>query len=119
MTPIEKLIAEIEELDRAATVGPWHTQSHLGGMSVHRIEETPYKRLPECEGGFTGYSDLDDAKFIARARTLLPLFGKIIKSINRTLFYGDTLEDIGGEVCDIFDRYNDKLSEAVEVLGED
>ena len=115
MTPIEKLIAEIEALDANATAGPWTLEPEYIDEGETYLDLQGPDRAHVCECAMAD----EDKEFIARSRTLLPLFGKIIKSINRTLFYGDTLEDIGGEVCDIFDRYNDKLSEAVEVLGED
>ena len=86
MTPIEKLIAEIEELDAKATAPPW-MPCEQGKRCVH------ISVGPEDTCNSIGEYDCDDSnrfqvvsgkrlaniEFMCRSRTLLPLLGRMLK----------------------------------------
>jgi hypothetical protein len=66
MTPLEKLLAEVRELDEKATKGPWE---YIVRKGFPTITSEGFRRSTEP---FFDVSGDADAIFCARARTLLP-----------------------------------------------
>ena len=74
--PNEIDIAGLRELEAKATKGPWdafmvdgnvcYTSISAHGLTILRVETEP--GWPECERSFAGFSEIDDASFIAALR---------------------------------------------------
>lgn len=66
---IEKLLAEVRELDRSATKGPWEGNDSNLPIRLEAFIATP------------------DAAFISRARTLLPKLAQIVEVLSNACAY--------------------------------
>jgi hypothetical protein len=75
MTALDALLAEVDALDKAATKGPWEIRV-AGIEGDNYVAATgPWYRLGQARGGDAA----EDAAFIARARTLLPVLREIVR----------------------------------------
>lgn len=114
MTDIDKLLAELEALERGATEGPWDSMFIGGPLNPKRIEvdEVGREGSPHItirreqkfiDSGFFG----EDGKFIAKSRNALPLLLKLIKKQREALrstgllaFMDQCAESVAGRACD-------------------
>lgn len=72
MTNLESLLAEVRELDAKATKQPWKYSPGFGVIEIEHRQKTV--ALIQ-----THPNDMEDAEFIARARTLLPRLAEIVQ----------------------------------------
>lgn len=81
-TTIDDILAEVDKLDAEATPAPWQTDGH----ACVRTDRGDHDREQDvCEvldyGSTGGPFDSGTARFIARARTLLPLLAAEVRKL--------------------------------------
>jgi len=74
MSEQDELIAKVRKLSEAATAGPWATPNY-----PDVVESGAGHRVAEASAG----NYVDDAKFIAESRTLLPALADLAESEGR------------------------------------
>ena len=84
---IDKLITEVEKLDAEATKGPWVAEDYTCNCCSHVYpagEEPKYGTdVMYMVQGHPATAPFN-APFMARSRTLLPLFAQLVKSLLAT-----------------------------------